>query len=116
MLLLWSRRTVLYLEIDSFDDVIKQINEKEELTEDEKAEYRAEVDKIIEQAKEELDMVIKKFDEVQAMVAKNKEEYLAEKAREDATEYKAQDEYFEGEEPEHIELWAVHSAVCRCKW
>lgn len=82
LILLWSRRTVLYLEIESFDSIIKQIDEKDDITDEEKAEYKVEVQKVVEQAKEELDVVIQKFDEVQALVAENKVEFLKQEAEE----------------------------------
>ena len=46
MILLWGRRTVLYLELETFDGINKQIDEKEDITDDEKTEYKAEVAKI----------------------------------------------------------------------
>jgi hypothetical protein len=107
LILLWSRRTVLYLEIESFDSIIKQIDEKDDITDEEKAEYKVEVQKVAEQAKEELDVVIQKFDEVQALVAENKVEFLKQEAeeKEKAEQGNTQDETTkEQEQEEHIEL------------
>ena len=36
MILLWSRRTVLYIEIESFDDINRQIDEDQDMTSEEK--------------------------------------------------------------------------------
>ena len=76
MILLWSRRTILYLEIESFDDIYKQLDDNKEMTDQDKEQYRKEMTKVQEGAQEELEVVIKKFDEIKEMVAITKADYL----------------------------------------
>ena len=50
LILLWARRTTLYLDIDSFDGILKKIDEKEDLSDEEKAQYKIEAENLKTQA------------------------------------------------------------------
>ena len=92
LILLWSRRTILYLEIESFDDIFKQIDDNEEMSDQDKEQYKEEMAKVKQGAQEELEVVVKKFDEIQQMVLTTKEDYLKQQQDEQSSKTQAEPE------------------------
>lgn len=67
LMLLWARRTILYLEIEFLEDQIKAFEEgsrNEEVSEEENKARYEQVKKSLEMAIEEKDIVISSFNDV----------------------------------------------------
>ena len=72
MILLWGRKTTLEIEIEAFDGIVKQIEDKEDITAEEKEEYKAEMLKVKVAAEEEMKVVQSEFEKVVKMVEEEK--------------------------------------------
>ena len=48
MIMLWGRKATLEIELEAFDGIINQIEEKEDITQEEKEQYKEEILKILE--------------------------------------------------------------------